>query len=114
MSYIIFTSDYLTLTWSISLSPVNIWETSNNNYLNLLVSILVNWKLKTFNLQFQIDKAEKFWLVGDYYTFTNWYEWETFRKTIESLGYSLSEFSISQSIEQLTWESSITIQEQKI
>lgn len=111
MSHILFTSDNLTLTWDASISPVNhLWETCTNSYLTLWVSILVNWKLKTFNLQFQVDKSEKFWLAWDYYTFTNWYEWDTFQKTIESLGYSFWEFSIKKSIEQLTWEQSIEIQ----
>ena len=112
MSHFIFSSDYFSLTWEVYHSS---WDTSvlsDNHYFRLWVSILVNWKLKTFNLQFKIDKAEKFWLMGDYYTFVNWYEWDTFRKTIESLWYSFWEFSISKAIDELTSEQLIAVEVQ--
>lgn len=110
MSHKLFVSDNLTIMWDKRLNTPTL-DQSISNYLVLTVSILVNWKLKTFQLEFWLDKAQKFWLIWDYYTFTNWYEWETFRKTIESLGYSFWDFSISRAIEELTWEQSITVQE---
>ena len=110
MSHILFSSDNLTISWDTYDTETSALE--KQKYLRLSISILINWKLKTFNLQFTICKWTEFWLWEEY-TFINWYEWETFRSTIENLWYSLWDFSISRAIEELTSEQLLTVTEIK-
>lgn len=108
MSQVIYESDNLTIVGScrdiISGWTNTEWEyTSKLEYklLNLIFSMHINWKLRTFDLSFKLVESE-FW--GEY-TLDNWFVWWDIFNMLKSIWYfqDLDNGVIRKWIDQFTW-----------
>lgn len=98
MSQIFYESDNLTITgsggvWVGGLIWDNVLKTWN---IRLIFSIHINWKLKTFSHDFELDRHEVFsepsnWDPSNYYVLKDWSAWNALHQTLQSLWYMLDE-----------------------
>ena len=82
MSMQVYESDYMSVLWNIS----NRWDEKNvQEYLYLYINIQVNWKLKTFELWFDLEEGAA---VNSGLSLKNWKEWYNVVETLEWMWYN--------------------------
>lgn len=94
MSQIFYESDNLTITgsgWCWNNGEVIKWT------IRLIFSIHINWKLKTFFHEFELERNEVYSEPScttdpsNYYVLKNWYAWNAVHETLQSLWYMVDE-----------------------
>ena len=103
MSVKLFEADYISVIWekvesSYVTADTNSTEMKNIKvdikFIQLYITIQINWKLKTIDPRFEVIECTK-WLLA--YELKNWKEWGILYATLRDLGYPIATEGILES-----------------
>lgn len=91
MSRTLLTKDNISVTWEIIRNQKILWqEVELNPVIKFHFTILVNWKLKTWDLNYEIVK----WEIHEW-ELVSYHWWYDIKDLLQTMWYDLSEVNIS-------------------